>query len=107
MARKGKKRRVAPRKVRSRKRSASAKTRGVRQPRVRAMSELSDAEKFKVFAAVQETLFAHGVGNTLAELHFASDELGLVCKDGEVRRVVAFRCGPGVCTKSVCVPLIA
>jgi hypothetical protein len=72
---------------------------------LRAMSDLSDAEKRKVFLAVQDTLRAHRIGNTLAELHFATDELDLVCGDGEVRRMVAFPCGGGICTKNVCVPL--
>jgi hypothetical protein len=67
------------------------------------MSALSDEEKLQVFEAVQATIRAHGIANSLAELHFASDELVLVCREGEVRRTVAFRCGPGVCTKSVCV----
>ena len=86
-----------------------ARTSGASQriapPPLRAMSELTDEERLRAFAAVQQTLRAHGIGNTLAELHFASDELALVCGPGEVRRVVAFRCGPGVCTKNVCVPL--
>jgi|SRR5687767_6865071 hypothetical protein len=91
---------------RARKRPTAAKARRRRPVAVlRAMSDLSDAQKRKVFVAVQETLRAHQVGNTLAELHFATDELDLVCGDGEVRRMVAFPCGAGVCTKNVCVPL--
>ena len=92
-------------KRRARKRPAAGKARRPRRRPLRAMSELSDREKLKVFLAVRETLVAHGVGNTLAELQFASDELGLVCKDNEVRRVVFFPCGPGMCTKNVCVPI--
>jgi hypothetical protein len=71
------------------------------------MSELTDEEKLRAFAAVQQTLLAHGIANTLSELHFASDELALLCGPNQVRHVVAFKCGPGVCTKNVCVPLIA
>ena len=105
MARKGKKKTTTSAKRRARKRPAARKARRPRGRPLRALSELSDREKLKVFSAVRETLLAHGVGNTLAELHFASDELGLVCKDNEVRRLVAFPCGPGMCTKNVCVPI--
>ena len=102
----GSAKRVSGRGGRPRRRTKAVKPRraGGRAP-LRAMADLSDREKLDVFAAVQQTLLDHGVGNTLSELHFASDELALVCRDGEVRRMVVFRCGPGVCTKNVCVPV--
>ena len=101
------KKKASPVISRARKRPAKARKRRAAARPPRAMSELSDREKLKVFAAVQQTLLAQGVGNTLAEIQFASDELSLVCRDGQVRRVVVFRCGAGVCTKNVCVPLNA
>lgn len=99
-------RKVAGRGARPRRTTGTAKRRkAAGQGPLRAMADLNDQEKVRVFAAVQQTLLEHGVGNTLAELHFASDELALVCGEGQVRRMVVFRCGPGVCTKNVCVPL--
>jgi hypothetical protein len=71
----------------------------------RALADLGDAERLQMFAAVEATLAEHGILDQLAELHFASDELALLCPPGQFRRTRTFKCGPGVCTESICVPI--